>query len=56
MKISEMKPGQKVCDRWYWDWGIGIVRRVLKTVAYIQFGHETIKYDAAHTQFLEVSK
>lgn len=55
MKIREMKKGQKVEDRWYWDWGIGIVQVVKKTVVYVKFCHAigVIKYDAGHTQFLK---
>lgn len=55
MKISKLKENDKVIDRWYPEWGIGRVTKVLKTVVYIDFtirGPE--KYDKSHVEnFLE---
>jgi len=55
MKIANLKINDKVIDRWYPEWGIGIVTKVLKTVVYIDFtvrGPE--KYDKSHVEnFLE---
>lgn len=54
MKVADLKEGMKIQDRWYPDWGVGTVTKVLKTVVYIDFtirGPE--KYDKSHVQFLE---
>ena len=55
MKIESLKVGDHVIDKWYPEWGIGLVKKVLKTVVYIDFtvrGPE--KYDKSHVQnFLE---
>ena len=58
MKINELKVGMKVYDRWYLDWGTGVVDKVLKTVVFIKFPYPKgfMKYDAAHTMFLARSK
>lgn len=55
MKIENLKIGDRVIDKWYPEWGVGTVTKVLKTVVYIDFtvrGPE--KYDKSHVQnFLE---
>lgn len=54
MKIQELKHGMHVQDRWFWDWGTGVVDVVLKTVVYIDFSRKgRMKFDAAHCQFLK---
>lgn len=54
MKITELKKGMKVFDRWYLDWGTGKVDKVTKTRAYINFPYPKgfMTYDAEHVQFL----
>lgn len=47
-----MKLGDKVYDRWYIWWGIGVVTKVMKTRVRIRFGLEERTYDRAHFQFL----
>ena len=55
MKFEELKKGLKVYDRWFPDWGTGVVDNILSTRVYVKFpypkGH--MKYDKAHVQFLE---
>jgi hypothetical protein len=55
MKIEDLKVGDHVIDRWYPEWGVGLVTKVLKTVVHIDFtirGKEV--YDRSHVQnFLE---
>ena len=55
MKVAELKEGMEVVDRWYPEWGVGLVTKVLKTIVYIDFtvrGPE--KYDMSHVRnFLE---
>lgn len=53
MRLDEFKLGLKVRDRWYPDWGLGTVQRVLKTRVKISFGGELRTYDRDHLQFLE---
>lgn len=54
MKLSELKVGMKVFDRWYLTWGAGTVDKVLATRVFIKFPYPKgmMKYDEAHTQFL----
>ena len=53
MKITELKVGMKVYDRWYLLWGTGIVTKILKTRVFVKFpGFKVTKYDAAHVKFL----
>ena len=54
MKVRP-KRGARVIDRWFPGWGVGIVRVVLKTRIKVEFGHETMTYDNAHVQFLELA-
>jgi hypothetical protein len=58
MKITELKVGTLVQDTWYPDWGTGIVDNVLDTRVFINFPYPKgfMKYDAAHTQFLNKGK
>lgn len=54
MKFKDIKKGMLVEDRWYWDWGIGKVSKVLKTVVYIYFSNVgKVVFDKSHTQFLK---
>jgi hypothetical protein len=56
MKFKDLKIGMKVEDRWYPEWGVGTVLKVLKTRAHILFervNSERYSYDKAHVQFLE---
>lgn len=52
MKISKIKIGNKVYDRWYQDWGTGKIVKVLKTRIKIKFdNHEEIMtYDFPHAE------
>ena len=41
-------------DMWYWDWGIGKVSKVLKTVVKIRFSIAgMVTFDKSHVQFLK---
>ena len=54
MNINDMKKGMFVEDRWFWDWGIGKVSKVLKTVVHINFSVVgKVTFDASHCQFLK---
>lgn len=54
MKIEDMKRGMFVEDRWFWDWGIGKVMKVLKTIVIINFSVVgRVTFDKNHCQFLE---
>ena len=54
MKITEIKKDMFVEDKWFWDWGIGKVSKVLKTVVYINFSIKgTVCFDSSHCQFLK---
>ncbi|KKM72560.1 hypothetical protein LCGC14_1419370 [marine sediment metagenome] len=55
MKISEIRVGDKVSDRW-WPWEVGTVRKVFKTRVRIRFSGRVMTYDKAHIQFLEKEK
>jgi len=53
MKINELEVGMKVVDSWYWSWGIGTVRKVLKTRVVIAFTNGTVlTYDKPHLGYL----
>jgi hypothetical protein len=55
MKFKDLKVGMQVMDRWYPDWGVGIVTKVLKTVVYIDFTIRGLeKYDKSHVFFIGV--
>ena len=65
MKMNEIKWGMKVEDTWFWDWGIGVVKKKGKTRVVIQFAnpdpqHSTVEkevtYDKEHVQFLKEYK
>ncbi len=58
MKITELKVGMKVYDTWYPSWGTGVVDKILKTRAFINFPYpkNMMKYDEEHTQFLAKSE
>ncbi len=54
MRIEDLKVNHKVIDRWWPEWGVGTVTRVLKTVVYIDFAvRGSEKYDKNHIQFLD---
>ena len=54
MKFDDIKIGTKVVDRWFWDWGKGIITKKLKTVCHINFSNEgLVIFDKSHCQFLE---
>jgi hypothetical protein len=53
VKREDLRVGQRVADRWFLEWGVGVVERVLKTRVKIRFPSETRTYDLAHLQFLE---
>ncbi len=54
MNIKNMQRGMFVEDKWYWDWGIGKVCKVLKTVVYINFSIVgKVCFDKSHCQFLK---
>ena len=40
-------------DTWFPDWGIGLVKRIMKTRVRIEFRDESRSYDFAHLQFLD---
>ena len=52
MKISNLKLKHNVADRWYPEWGVGVVTKLLKTRAVISYPDRTLTYDSSHTQFL----
>ena len=50
------KVGDKVIDRWFEDWGIGTVKKKLKTRLHIDFplkNNSLTVFDTAHLQFLK---
>lgn len=54
MKYSELKVGQYVWDRWYPEFGVGEIVKILKTRIHILFRRTGLqRYDKAHLQFLE---
>jgi hypothetical protein len=53
MKLQQMKRGRRVVDRWWPEWGTGVVKKVLKTRVRIDFAGTLRTYDLAHLQFLE---
>ena len=65
MKIAEAKVRQKVVDTWYSNphkpncWGVGIIKKVLKTRVHIKFENvdEVMVFDKAHfNQFIKRKK
>ncbi len=57
MKIDDIKVGQKVKGYLRGDNTIiGVVAKKLKTVVYIDFDGELVKYDKAHCQFIREVK
>jgi len=54
MKFKDIKKDILVEDKWFWDWGIGKVSKVLKTVVHIYFSNKgKVIFDKSHTQFLK---
>lgn len=53
MKREEIKNNCVVIDRWFKEYGSGIITKVKKTVFTVVFGDKIIKYDYAHAQFLD---
>jgi hypothetical protein len=54
MKITELHEGDKVKDRWFKEWGIGTILKVLKTQVHISWSDGKRRdFDKQHTQFLE---
>jgi hypothetical protein len=54
MKFDELQKNMFVEDRWFWDWGIGKVTKIMKTVVRIKFSVVgVVTFDKAHVQFLE---
>ena len=56
MKKEEVEKGKKVSDRWYPDWGTGIITKVMKTRFVVSFGGTKLRYDYPHAQFLMEEK
>ena len=57
MKITEIKINQKVTGYYKGDnKRIGKVIKKLKTVVYVDFDSDIVKYDKAHLQFLSKIK
>ena len=60
MDVTKCKPGRKVEDRWYPEWGHGRVLKVTASSATVKFpgrpaGNDTLVYDKAHAKrFLKV--
>jgi hypothetical protein len=58
MKIEDCKVGMKVKDRWFLDYGVGTITKVLKTRIHVVFPNysdikdEICTYDKAHIQFM----
>ena len=53
MHKSEIKNNTLVIDRWYMEYGTGIISNVKKTVFDVNFGGRRITYDYSHAQFLD---
>lgn len=51
-----MKKGVKVVDRWWPEWGVGRVQKVVGNRAIIKFRDETRTYDHLHYKFLDEEK
>jgi hypothetical protein len=58
MNYKNIKINMKIWDSWYSDWGLGVVKTVLKTRFKVKFSNKdrVITYDNAHAQFIEKSK
>ena len=57
MKKDELKIGLTVSDRWFEDWGFGVIKEILKTRVKIKFQNgELVTYDYPHLQFLNIEK
>lgn len=55
--MINFKKGDKVYDRWYPYWGIGIVKSILKTRIKVEFSSsEVLTYDIPHLKFLAKEK
>ena len=48
MTRKNYKVGMSVYDRWYQEWGMGIITKVLKTRVYINFSGKSVRYDIPH--------
>jgi hypothetical protein len=54
LKFKDIKKNMLVEDKWFYDWGIGKVFKVLKTVVHIHFSNKgMVVFDKSHTQFLK---
>jgi hypothetical protein len=53
MKKNEIQKGTVVIDRWYTEWGTGLITEVLKTRFKVSFNGKLLTYDYPHAQFLE---
>lgn len=57
MKLSEVREGMAVVDRWFPRYGRGKVLKKLKTRVHVSFTEEgLVVYDAAHVQFLSPAR
>ena len=56
MKKEDIKDGCLVTDRWYPEKGIGKITNKKKTVFTVSFPRESIQYDFAHAQFLDMQE
>lgn len=56
IKNTTFKEGDKVCDDWFPEWGIGVVKKVFKNSIHIKFPNYNTPYltifDKAHRIFL----
>ena len=54
MKFDELRKNMFVEDTWFWDWGIGKVTKIMKTVVRIKFSVAgVVTFDKSHVQFLK---
>lgn len=54
LKIKDLKTGMFVWDRWFPEWGVGKIIKILKTRTHIKFNRRgLLRYDRAHIKFLE---
>lgn len=50
--MNKIKSGTLVYDRWWPEWGSGVIRQISPRRWRVGFARGALVYDAAHLQFL----
>jgi len=54
-KLQKLNKGSRVTDTWFWEWGVGVCIKTLKTRWHIRFADGEVRiFDRQHLQFLKL--